>query len=156
MCRVAQPFIADYVAHASDVVVGRVEDYAIVRDQAFRDRQLAASHLPETLLALYRDETRTLGCDHAVLTIRVDEWLLGDLPDGFSARWDNSTFALPTSLSREPLLIAVQRRPLGSDTLSEESRMPIILQRHCAPAFLLPAASENADKVRDLVKPRRT
>ncbi|NIJ20739.1 hypothetical protein FHS95_002431 [Sphingomonas naasensis] len=151
MCRFPGPFDPAYVKHACVVAIGRVETYAIVRDQAARDRLLGEPGLTEEMRAPYADANKTLGFDHARLDIRIEEVLLGEAPPLLAAEWQNSTFALPTTMSRAPLLIAAIAVPGSPASATPRLR---ILQQPCRPAFLLPVAGDDARAVRAVLAGR--
>lgn len=152
------------VRFADVVVVGRVSNYRIVRDEASRQRMLARPHLTEDLRRIYEDPRESLLSDYARFDVQVDEVLIGRAPDRLTVTWDNSTFGEPSQMAAGPYLIAV-RRP-GSASLplrgpsatigpSPDLNTLTLLQAPCSRAFIYEIGSEQAQTIRELLEPPR-
>lgn len=68
------------VNYADVVVVGRIANYRIVRDEAFRRRMLASPRLSADMRRIYEDPRQSLMSDYARFDIFVDEVLVGRTP----------------------------------------------------------------------------
>ena len=162
-CRVTAPTVLADVRHADAVVVGRVAGYTIVRNREFRRRMLLARDLPDHLRRIYADPNSTLVGDYARFDVRVAEVLAGRAPRTVRVTWSNSTFGLPNSLPRGPLLIALagpgaQRPPLsGPRTIAprREPGLPTVLQAPCAGPLMFAANSAEARAIRRILRARR-
>lgn len=129
-CRVTNELNLPDVKNADVVIVGRISEYEVIRDKGY----------------------------YARLTVRVEEALIGDVKQTFTARWDNSTFALPDEMGQGPFLIAL-RAP--SPETSANATMPkifhhnpdqlTVLQSPCSPAFIFEIASDEARITRDIL-----
>ncbi len=129
-CRVTNELHLPDVKNADVVVVGRISEYEVIRDKGY----------------------------YARLTVRVEEALIGDVKQTFTARWDNSTFALPDEMGQGRFLIAL-RAP--SPETSANATMPkifhhnpdlmTVLQSPCSPAFIFEIASDEARITRDIL-----
>jgi hypothetical protein len=150
------------VRFADVVVVGRVSNYRIVRDEAFRRQMLASPHLTEDLRKIYEDPRESLLSDYARFDVQVEEVLVGRPPNKLSVTWDNSTFGEPGQMAAGPYLIAL-RRP-GSASLplrgpsatirpSPDLKALTLLQAPCSGAFIYEVGSEQARTIRKLLEP---
>jgi ABC-type amino acid transport substrate-binding protein len=161
-CRVAAPAVLADVRHADAVVVGRVAGYTIVRNREFRRRMLQARDLPDDLRRIYADPNSILIGDYARFDVRVAQVLAGQAPRTLRVTWSNSTFGLPKSLPRGPLLIAlagpgVERPALsGPSTIAprREPGLPAVLQAPCARPLMFAANSAEARAVRRILRER--
>lgn len=99
------------VQYADTVVVGRIENYRIVLDEAVREERrkwLAESKdMPPKLRDILTNQKGFL-TDYARFDVIVDEALSGKPQESFSATWDNSTFGEPEKLGPGPFLIALR------------------------------------------------
>lgn len=164
--RACQMFVAatlDDVSRADVVVVGRVSNYRIIRDEAFRQRMLALTHLPENLRSMYEDPRQSLLHDYARFEVHVEEVLVGRVSNTFSVTWDNSTFGEPKQIAAGPYLIALRRPRSPSPPLRGPSAtiLPIpdpqdltLLQAPCSSAFIYEVESEQARTIRRLLDNR--
>lgn len=159
-CRIYAGIDLTDVRFADTVVVGRIVDYRIVRDEAFRKRMLARPNLPADMRAMYESSSKTLIPDYARFEIVVDEVLAGRAARRVSATWSNSTFSLPPSVASGPLLIALRRPSSPTPPLRGPSATIIgnrepdkltILQAPCASPFMFDSASDQARAVRRLL-----
>jgi hypothetical protein len=162
-CRVfVQPKFED-VSYADVVVVGRIDHYRIVRDEAFRKQMLGSANLPASMRKMYLDPKQGLLPDYARFEIKVEEVLAGKASGKLSVTWDNSTFAEPDQLAPGRYLIAVRRvtsriPPLrGSSATIRPSPDPnslTLLQAPCSSPFMYAAESEEARRVRGILRAR--
>ena len=157
-----QPQLED-VIHADVVVVGRISNYRIVRDEAFRRRMLALPRLPADMRRMYEDPRQGLMSDHARFDIRVDEVLVGRVPGRLSVTWDNSTFAEPDRMPAGPYLIALRRPgsaipplrgPSATSMPSPDPEALTLLQAPCSSPFLYEVGSGQARAIRGLLNAR--
>ena len=155
-CMVPASLNTEDIKYADVVVVGHVENYEIVRDLAFRESMLSNPNLPQSLREFYSDESRTLLGDYARFEVLVGRVLVGDVPDRFSATWDNSTFGEPESLPSGPFLLGFRsagspmpplRGPSATILPNPEPQNLSILQAPCAPAFIFGSSSKAAREV---------
>ena len=155
-CFVAAPLSLEDITYADVVVIGHVENYEIVKDIAFRESMLSDPNLPEDLRKIYADESHLLLGDYARFEVQVDKVLAGDVPDRFTATWDNSTFAQSEALPSGPFLMGFRkdgsampplRGPSATVHPNPEPQSLTILQAPCAPAFFFRSSSDAAHKV---------
>jgi hypothetical protein len=158
MCRVRRPLQPDDIRFACLALIGRIENYEIIRDAAFRRSMLQSEIVSIIGKNVYEDSRKTLLCDYAKLDISVDQVLLGQAENRMTATWFNSTFGLPRSVSDSLLLMAFRspsakgppKQGPGATFFSpKEPELLTVLQAPCAPAFLLPVDGEAARTVRD-------
>lgn len=129
-CRVTNELNLPDVKNADLVVVGRISEYEVIRDEGY----------------------------YARFTVRVEEVLIGDVIQTFTARWDNSTFALPDEMDQGPFVIALRApSPLTSASattpkiLHHNSGLMTVLQAPCSPAFIFEIPSDEAMITRDIL-----
>jgi hypothetical protein len=148
------------ITYADVVVVGRIENYEIVRDTAFRESKLAIPDLPEDLRKLYSDETQGLLGDYARFVVQVDEVLAGDVSERFSATWDNSTFGEPRTYSSESLIMAFRRPesptpplrgPSATILANPEPETLTVLQAPCAKPFIFVNSPETNAELKEIL-----
>jgi hypothetical protein len=159
-CFSSPPINFDDVRNADVVVIGRIANYRIVRDQAARrDRRRMLANSPD----MPADERRRMASqtefltDHARFDIRVEQTLVGRAGRVITVNWDNATFGEPRSMPSGPYLIAL-RHPIsgmaparGPGTAPEpirDSRTLTILQMGCSAPFIIESGSEQADAIR--------
>jgi hypothetical protein len=162
-CAMAAPLSTQDIKYADVVVIGHVENYEIVKDMAFRESMLSNPNLPENLRDIYADESHSLLGDYARFEVLVDKVLVGDVPDRFSATWDNSTFGEPETLPSGPFLLGFRRAgsampplrgPSATVLPNPEPQSLSILQAPCAPAFIFSSSSEAAREVEAILAAR--
>ena len=163
-CRRHTPAVLADVKFADAIVVGRVVGYTIVRNREFRRRMLQARDLPDDLRKIYADPNSILIGDYARFDVMVGEVLAGRAPRTLRVTWSNSTFGLPKSLPRGPMLIALagpggKRPPLRGPSATimpnREPGLPTVLQAPCASPLMFAATSAEARAVRRILKARR-
>lgn len=162
-CRIWASTVLEDVRHADVVVVGRISDYRIIRDEAFRRRMLSNPRLTPEMRRIYQGAGSLLP-DYARFDILVDEVLVGQAPRRLSVTWDNSTFGEPEQMARGPFLIALRRPsspqpplrgPSGTIRPSPVRNLFTVLQAPCAGAFIFESASDDASAVRRIIASRR-
>jgi hypothetical protein len=160
-CRMSAQLVLDDVKFADVVLVGRITNYTIVRDNAQRLRMLSLPNLPPDMRKLYQDPKQSLIWDYARFDVQVDEVLSGKAPRRLSVTWDNSTFGEPSELPSGPFLMALRdpssRTPplRGPSATIQPAREPgrlTLLQAPCASPFLFESISDNARAIRQLLK----
>lgn len=160
-CIMAADLDLNDIRYADVVVVGRIENYEIVRDTAFRERMLAIPDLPEDLRKLYSDESQGLLGDYARFVVQVDEVLAGDVSETFLATWDNSTFGEPSTYSSESLIMAFRRPesptpplrgPSATVLANPEPETLTVLQAPCAGPFIFVNSPETSSELREILK----
>lgn len=145
-CMANAPLDLADISYADVIVVGRIADYHIVPDEAFR-RQMGRSDAGPGMLM----------SDYARFTIQVDEVLRGQAPATLSVTWDNSTFSEPASMSAGPFVIALRRPNSGMPPLRGPSATVgpgpdpsalTVLQAPCSAPFIFETRSEEARSIR--------
>lgn len=163
-CMVSVPQKLEDVRYADVVVVGRIANYRIIRDEAFRRRMLRLPNLPADLRKTYQDPKKGLLTDYARFDITVEEVLAGRAPPRLSATWDNSTFPEPDRMKPGRYLIALRRPSSASPPLrgpsatimpNREPKALTLLQAPCSSAFLYEAGSGEARAIREILSARR-
>ena len=150
-CRMFRPLDMARVVAADAVMMGRLTDYEIVRDEAFRERMLASPALTDDMRALYRGEGSLLP-DYARFTFAPSETLLGEEPASFTVTWDNSTFAEPDTLPDGEYLIAIRHLdPDAAVYLTPFRGHPVLLQAPCSAAFIFAADDPRVGEIRSLL-----
>lgn len=163
-CRDWDAAVLEDVKYADAIVVGRVSDYHIVRDEDFRKRMLAIPTLSEDLRKIYEDPHGGLISDYAKFDVTVDEVLAGEVPTRFSVTWYNSTFGKPKQMRAGPFLIALRkttskapplRGPSATIMPNREPNTLTVLQAPCSAAFIFDAPSDEAQSIRKIVAAQR-
>jgi hypothetical protein len=158
-CRIAAQIVLDDVRHADAVLVGRVSNYRIIRDEASRQRMLSSPSLSPALREIYEGGGALLP-DYARFDIEVIEVLVGTVPSRLSATWDNSTFGEPEDISAGPFLMALRdpssaapplRGPSATVFANAEPALPTLLQAPCASPFLFEIDSSEAAEIRRIL-----
>ena len=151
------------VNYADVVVIGRVSNYRIVRDEAFRRRMLTSPRLSADMRRMYEDPRQSLMTDYARFDILVDEALVGRASGRLSVTWDNSTFAESDQMPAGPYLIALRRPgsaipplrgPSATIMPSPDPNDLTLLQAPCSGAFIYEIGSEEARTVRRILDAR--
>jgi hypothetical protein len=162
-CRMfVRPTLED-IRYADVVVVGRVSNYRIVRDEAFRRRMLGSTYLTPDLRRMYEDPRERIMTDYARFDVQVEEVLVGRVPRTLSVTWDNSTFGEPDQMAAGPYLIALRRPGSASPPLrgpsatffpSPDPQALTLLQAPCSRPFIYEVGSEQARVIRRLLEAR--
>jgi hypothetical protein len=163
-CRMYVSPTFEDVRFADVVVIGRVVNYRIVRDEAFRRRMLGSPHLTADMRRIYEDPKEGLLPDYARFEVQVEEVLVGRAPRKLSVTWDNSTFGEPDHMAAGPYLIALRRPaspvpplrgPSGTIFPSPDPKALTLLQAPCSSAFIFGLGSQEARSVRKILDSRR-
>ncbi|MCW3796205.1 hypothetical protein OMW55_00070 [Sphingomonas sp. BN140010] len=163
-CRTDAELDLHDVRFADVVLVGRVLNYRIVRDEAFRRRQLSDPNLPDDMRKIYSDPDKLLLSDYARFEVLVDEVLTGSVPSKIVVTWDNSTFGEPKEMESGPFLLALRRPgsvmpplrgPSATILTNKEPNLLTLLQAPCSSPFLFKTTSEQAQAVRQLIASSR-
>lgn len=159
-CRVHKELVPGDIRYADVVVTGRIVNYRIVRDEAFRRRMLASPMLTPDMRRFYADKNAGVISDYARFDVLVDEVLVGKAPRRISVTWDNSTFGEPKTMDAGRFLIALRktdsrtpplRGPSATILPSPEPGSLTVLQAPCADAFILANAGDQARAVREIL-----
>ncbi len=159
-CIVYVPPTLEDVRLADLVVIGTIENYRIVRDEAGRRQRLAQPNLPSELRKLYQDPKGTILSDYARFDIRIHDVLVGQAPDRVAVTWDNSTFAEPSKMKPGRYLIALRRPnspspplrgPSGTIAPAGDPKALTVLQAPCSSAFIYAVGSEEAEAVQRIL-----
>jgi len=163
-CRLyVSPRLED-VSYADVVVIGRIADYRIIRDQAFRSRMLALPSLSADMRKMYEDPRQGLLPDYARFNIEVEQVLVGRAAPRLSVTWDNSTSGEPDRMEPGRYLIALRRLGSASPPLrgpsatilpSPDPNALTLLQAPCSGAFIYEAQSEQARTIRKILHARQ-
>ena len=155
-CIVYVPPTLEDVRLADLVVIGTIENYRIVRDEASRRRLLAQPNLPSELRKLYENPKELILSDYARFEIRIHNVLVGQASNSVTVTWDNSTFGEPSSMKPGPYLIALRRPksfspplrgPSGTISPARDPKALTVLQAPCSSAFIYAVGSEEAEAV---------
>jgi hypothetical protein len=147
-CRISVPLAPEDVGFANTVLIGRVENYRIIRHDP-------SGRTPDAVA-----KSADLIWDYALFDVIVDEVLVGKAPKRISITWDNSTFGEPDTLPSGPFLIALRdptapipplRGPSGTIFPAPRQDLPTLLQAPCSSPFLLPVADAEARAVRAIL-----
>lgn len=161
-CRTSAELVIADIAYADVVVVARIANYRIVRDQAFRERMLANPNITPEMRALYTGRNGLLP-DYARFELQVSEVLSGKAPKRLTVTWDNSTFSEPEAMPPGPYLIALRkpgsappplRGPSATIVPNQEPDTLTLLQAPCSHPFLFDSSSEEARAARVFLKSR--
>lgn len=162
-CRIRGQIDLRDVRYADVVLVGRISNYRIIRDEDFRERMLSNPNLTPDMREMYAGRQSLLP-DYARFDIEVAEVLVGTAPDRLSATWDNSTFGEPESMRPGPFLIALRnpssqtpplRGPSATILPDADPALPTLLQAPCASPFLFENDSDQAAEVRRILGVRQ-
>lgn len=139
-CLVASHYDIEDVLSADILVVGRVESYKVTE-------WLNPARSPN--LAISAD-----------IEVRVDEVLVGSVPEGFRATWSDPYGGLSLPLPNEHFLMGFRhsnskkRRP-WEDTLTADrssAKLPLsLLHKPCAESFIFSTPSEYTRYIRQLL-----
>ncbi|MET0361862.1 MAG: hypothetical protein ABW048_08945 [Sphingobium sp.] len=164
-CRMlVSPQLED-VNYADVVVIGRVNNYRIIRDEAFRKRMLEIPNLSAQMRKTYEDPEQGLLSDYARFDIRVERVLVGEASTELSVTWDNSTFEEPDQMSAGDYLIALRRPNSANPPLrgpsatilpSPDANALTLLQAPCSRAFIYDTESDEAQTIRKILDSRRS
>ncbi|PZM07864.1 hypothetical protein [Rhizobium tubonense] len=142
------------VKDAEAIVVGHIEDYQLVADQAAQDGYRATLDQSSTLPPTF-DENIPVA---AHFDIVVDEVLRGSVGRRLQISWSGGNYQLPPTLAPGPYFIAL------TDTSYPFSNMPgfnmaktgklTVLQPLCTRAFLFPADSKDAESTTRALRER--
>ena len=147
------------VKYADVVLIGRVRNYKIVRDEEFRKRMLANPKFSSDLRAYYEGHNTVIS-DYGQLEIEVSEVLAGKTPTRVSVTWSNSTFGNPEAMASGPYLMALckarskvppLRGPSATVLPDPEPESLIVLQAPCAAPFIFDPTSDGARIVRAIL-----
>lgn len=160
-CPMFVPAKLEDVSYADVVVVGRVNNYRIIRDEAFRQRKLGLPNLSAHMRKMYQDPEQGLMSDYARFDIEVDEIIVGQVPEKLSVTWNNSTFGEPDRIAPGSYLIALRgsdspipplRGPSATILPSPDTKAFTLLQAPCSSAFMYEADSEQARAIRAILR----
>jgi hypothetical protein len=163
-CRIYAGIDLNDVSYADVVVVGRISNYRIVRDEDTRRKMLSIPSLSAEMRKTYEDPSEILLWDYARFDVLVSEVLTGTAPKKLSVTWDNSTFGEPEKMPSGPFLIALRnpsskspplRGPSATIFPNREPKSLTVLQAPCASAFIFEETSSEAQAVRGIVNARK-
>lgn len=156
-CVYSPPLDLNDVRHADIVVVGRIVNYRIVRDEeARRDRRVLQARWPHLSLREQLRRARRSDdflSDHASFEVVVERVLAGQAEGVLTVRWQNSTFGEPRSLPGERYLVAL-RRPANLAPTDPRTGAMIPVQSSCSTAFIFEETSREAGGVRAILERR--
>ncbi|WP_395022720.1 hypothetical protein [Dongia sp.] len=155
-CMAVAPLEPADIKYADVVVIGRIANYTIVLDQAWREEMKKRAQEPgisPELKEFYLTDRGFL-TDYAKFDVLVDEVLVGKAPEALTVTWDNSTFSEPESMPSGPFLIALTdprkglmlplRGPSATIMPNPEPAALTVLQAPCSDAFIFETTSEEA------------
>lgn len=159
-CIVFVPPRFEDVTYANLVLIGRIDNYRIIRDEAFRKRMLASPNLPAKEQKFYSDPKTGLMSDYARFEMKVEKVLVGKARGILSITWDNSTFSEPDTMKPGRYLVALRRAgsampplrgPSATILPSPDPKSLTLLQAPCSSAFIYPAESEEARTIQRIL-----
>lgn len=144
-CVAHQPLDLGLVKKADIVIVGTIQDYS---PPAYQVKTIGGLELK-----VPKDRS------YALLRIEVLNVLKGQAPKILEVVWPNETFGYPSALPAAPSIIALtapgspflQGRLLLGPIKPGDTSKAVVLQGSCSDAFIFPAVSEQADRLRKLV-----
>ena len=149
------------IKYANVVVIGSIANYKVVLDpKARQSHREMTTETPEL-----RDLPQPSGflSDFARFDIKVEEVLVGKVPQIITVTWDNSTFGEPEDMPPGRYLIALRgaasdlpplRGPSATILANPEPQFLTVLQAPCSSAFILPMESDDASKARKILATR--
>ncbi|MBA3677780.1 MAG: hypothetical protein H0W74_10335 [Sphingosinicella sp.] len=155
-CLISVPLKLEDIQYADLVVTGRISGYRIIPDMEARRRQ---QELPPRLRQYLTNQDSFLG-DYARFDIVVDEVWLGNAPKALTVTWQNSTFALPSTMPEGRYLFGLrnpksQAPPLrGPSAVFMPNPAPeflALLQAPCAAPFMFEIDSDRAAAIRQIL-----
>src|SRR5690349_16530678 len=111
-CMYSPPVVLSDVRYADTVVIGRIVNYRIVRDQQVRrERRVLEARWPGLSPRAQRRRAQRSDflSDYARFDVVVEQVLAGEAGQVLAVRWNNSTFGEPRSLPGERYLVALRR-----------------------------------------------
>lgn len=162
-CRIFRPIVLEDVQYADVVLVGRISEYRVIRDEGFRQQMLSKPNLSSADRERY-EGAESLLPDYARFQIEVEQVLVGHTQDRLSVTWDNSTFGEPEDMPAGPFLIALRlpsstspplRGPSATFFPNAEPGLFTLLQAPCSSPFLFEAGSDEAARVRQILNSTR-
>lgn len=76
-CQGYEPTQLQEAQNADAVVIGRIYNYRIIRNDYFRKRELARNNLTQQKRKMYMDPKRVLGADYARFDVQVEKIISG-------------------------------------------------------------------------------
>ncbi len=161
-----RPLNVQDLQYAATVVVGRIENYHLIRDEgARRERRavLAAPNLSPVLREMLAKQDN-FSTDYARFDVLVEEILIGKPQMSFSAVWHSMTFGEPKEIGAGPFLIALYdpKSPMPDDysfgenvSLTRKLSLLTVMQASCARAFFMDIGSKDAVDIRRFLKDRK-
>ena len=159
-CIVFVPPRFEDVTYADVVLIGRIDNYRIIRDEAFRKRMLASPNLPDKERKFYSDPKTGLMSDYARFDMKVEKMMVGKAKGTLSITWDNSTFSEPDAMKPGRYLVALRRAgsatpalrgPSATILASPDPKSLTLLQAPCSSAFIYPAESDEARTIQRIL-----
>ena len=161
-CWTSVPLVPGDIKYADVVVVGRIANYEIVRDEEFRRRMLANPAVSREMRKHYEDKDTTLMGDYARFDVLVDQVLVGKPPRTITVTWYNSTFGIPKAFNAPPgqMLVALRKASSAMPPLRGPSATVwpnaapdsmMVLQAPCSSPFMLASTSDEARTVREIL-----
>lgn len=145
-CIVAKSRDMQDIVHADQVVIGRIVNYRIIRNETFRRRLLGYENLSEQDRKFYTSPDTTLMSDFARFDIVPERIIKGPEKESFDVSWYNSTFGIPATLSDGRYLVALSDMKQTSSPDSEsrnhvadnsDAAPASVWQAPCASAFII-------------------
>jgi hypothetical protein len=158
-CRIHVPLDLEHVRMADIVVVGRISNYRIERDEETRRQALKSPNLAAEQRRFYEGRGR-LWTDSAMFEVEVDEVLFGKAPKKLLLSWNHSTYPEPETMPAGPYLIAIMRPrpasrppqgPVGLDPPGHQPVPFIVLEQPCSAGFIFETGSEEARTLRRML-----
>lgn len=146
--------------NADAVVIGRIYNYRIIRNDYFRKRELARNNLTQQKRKMYMDPKRILGADYARFDVQVEKTISGK-----AAKTITVTQIIARNFKQDPkwtrrYLMALYRPfPVSTPTAGKNPERLIdprfttwyIPQPPCSAALMFDSESEDAKAIRKLL-----
>jgi len=159
-CRAPAELRLDDIRYASTVVVGRIVNYRLIRDEAFRRKILASPRLSRAQRKFYKAPDSLLTVDYARFGIVVDEVLAGRAAGTIAVTWGSPTLGGPSGMASGRFLIALRdpaspippiRGPSATVLPARDPKSLTVLQAPCSGPFIFGAGSAEAREVRTIL-----
>lgn len=164
-CQFSSPLRAEQISSADVVVIGKVTNYHIVRDEDSRARRREDCRKAKSFSSKrWAEEGWKALCaqkdfisDYAQFTIIISDVLKGRAPRSITATWDASTFSEPNTFPSDLRLIGLRKPDVAGGRLAsnpmykQRSRFYFVMQVPCSGAFIIPANSDFAQEVKSFL-----
>lgn len=144
-CQFSSVLKAEQVNSADVVVIGRVTNYQVIRDEKSRAERREYLRTAKGLSRENRDllsNQKDYITDYARFTLLVSEVLRGEVPKAITVTWDASTFSEPSTFPSDLRIVGLMKpdvdggKSATNPIYRERSRFYSVLQIPCSGAFI--------------------